>query len=91
MTGRSTKSKSCWKIPKARLKLPLPAANKLIFKEGVKFLIGPVVPPTSMAVARISESAKVLRVLSVGVGTPVEINKDTPLTFCPFSTACILI
>lgn len=65
-------------------------ANKLILKEGVKFLIGPVVPPTSMAVARISEDAKVLRVLSVGVGTPVEINKNTPLTFCPLSTVSMI-
>jgi branched-chain amino acid transport system substrate-binding protein len=60
-------------------------ANKLIFKEGVKFIIGPVVPPTSMAVTKISEDAKVLRVLSVGLGTPVEINKNTPLTFCPMA------
>jgi len=65
-------------------------ANKLILKKGVKFLIGPVVPPTSMAIARISEDAEVLRVLSVGVGTPVEINKNTPLTFCPMSTSSMI-
>ena len=65
-------------------------ANKLIFKEGVKFLIGPVVPPTSMAIAKISEDAKVVRVLSVGVGTPVELNPNTPLTFCPMSTSSMI-
>jgi branched-chain amino acid transport system substrate-binding protein len=65
-------------------------ANKLIFREGVKFLIGPAVPPLSMAVTKISEDAKVVRVLSVGVGTPLELNKNTPFTFCPMSTVSMI-
>jgi len=65
-------------------------ANKLIFQEGVKFLIGPAVPPLSMAMAKISEDAKVVRVLSVGVGTPGELNKNTPFTFCPMSTVSMI-
>lgn len=66
------------------------AANKLIYKDEVKFLIGPAVPPMGMAMANISEEAKIVRVLSVGVGTPGELNPQTAYTFCPMSTVSMI-
>ena len=60
------------------------AANKLIYEEQVKFIIGPVVPWLSIAMTPVCEEARVLRCLFNGTGGPDEMNPNMPLTFCAF-------
>lgn len=60
------------------------AANKLVFKDGVKFIVGPVVPWLSIAMTPITEKAKVLRCKVNGTGTPAEMNPDLHYTFSTF-------
>lgn len=60
------------------------ATNKLVYEDKVKFIVGPVVPWLSIAMAPITEEAKVLRCKVNGTGSPAEINPDLPYTFSTF-------
>jgi branched-chain amino acid transport system substrate-binding protein len=60
------------------------AANKLVYKDGVKFIVGPVVPLLSIAMTPITEKAKVLRCKVNGTGTQAEMNLDLHYTFSTF-------
>jgi len=60
------------------------AANRLIYEENIKFIVGPIVPWLTIAMAPVSEEAKVIRCLIDGTGTPAEMNPDTPYTFTSF-------
>jgi len=60
------------------------AANKLVYDHKVKFVCGPIIPWLSIAMAPISEEAKVLRCLVDGTGTPQEMNPKLQYTFSPF-------
>ncbi|MBW1700737.1 MAG: ABC transporter substrate-binding protein [Deltaproteobacteria bacterium] len=60
------------------------AANKLVYKDGVKFIVGPVVPLLSIAMTPITEKAKVLRCKVNGTGTQAEMNPDLHYTFSTF-------
>ena len=55
------------------------AANKLL-QQGVKYLIPPMFMPSNMAIASITEEAKVLRMKALGSG-PEEVNPDNPYSF----------
>lgn len=66
------------------------AANKLIYQDNVSFIIGPAIPFLGMAMANISEEAKMVRVESVGVGAPGELGPETSYTFCPMSTVSMI-
>jgi len=57
------------------------AANKLVYDDKVKFIVGPVIPWFSMAIMQITEEAKVLRCKFSGVGMPEEMNPETPYLF----------
>ena len=57
------------------------ATIKLVEKDKVKFILGPVVPFMTTAAAQITEPAKVLRSLFWGAAIPDEINQKTPYTF----------
>lgn len=61
------------------------AAIKLVERDQVKFIIGQVVPDVVMAVASVTEPAKVLR-SSNSVGIPVIATPKTPYTFRPCPT-----
>ena len=60
------------------------AANRLIYDENIKFIVGPTIPWLSMSMGNISEEAKVVRSLAVGTGTSDEINSNMRYTFTPF-------
>jgi branched-chain amino acid transport system substrate-binding protein len=60
------------------------ATNKLVFKDKVKYIIGPVVPPFAIAMAPITEPNKVLRNNINGVGHPAEMNPDLRYTFATY-------
>jgi branched-chain amino acid transport system substrate-binding protein len=57
------------------------ATIKLVEKDKVKFILGPIVPFMTIAAAQITEPAKVLRSLFWGAAIPDEINPKTPYTF----------
>ncbi|MGI5940409.1 MAG: ABC transporter substrate-binding protein [Thermoleophilia bacterium] len=57
------------------------AATKLIEDDGVKFMVGPVVPFTIIASGNVTEPAGVLRVVLYNCHTPEEYGPNTPLTF----------
>lgn len=60
------------------------ATNKLVFKDKVQFIIGPVVPPFAIAMAPITEPNKVLRNNINGVGHPAEMNPNLRYTFSTY-------
>lgn len=60
------------------------ATNKLVHKDKVKFIVGPVVPQCGMAMAPITEEAKVLRCNVDGIGHPAEMNPKLRYTFATF-------
>lgn len=62
------------------------AANKLM-QGGIKFIIAPQFPPINMAVAPITEEAKVFRMKAMGIGKD-EIGPTTPYIF--YATATTL-
>ena len=62
------------------------AANKLL-QDGVKFMIPPMFMPCNMAIAPITEEAKILRMKSFGMG-PQEVNPKVPYSF--YASASIL-
>ncbi len=62
------------------------AANKLM-QAGIKFIIAPQFPPTNMALASITEEAKVLRIKAMGMGKE-EMGPNTRYFF--YGTATIL-
>lgn len=65
-------------------------ANKLVYDEGIKFIVGPIVPWLSIAMQPVTEEAKVLRCLLDGTGTPAECNPETPYTFgCFFEVSMV--
>lgn len=66
------------------------AANKLIYKDNVQFLVGPAIPFLGMSMANIVEEAKMVRVLSVGTGIPGELSPENSYTFCPMSTVSMI-
>ncbi len=57
------------------------ATIKLVEKDKVKFILGPIVPFMTTAAAQITEPARVLRSLFWGAAIPDEINPKTPYTF----------
>ena len=57
------------------------ATNKLVYEDKVKFIVGPVVPWLSIAMAPITEEAKVLRCKVNGTGSPAEMNPNLRYTF----------
>jgi branched-chain amino acid transport system substrate-binding protein len=59
------------------------AATKLVSRDGVKFIVGQMVPDMTIAAASVTEPAKVLRSLAWGGGIPAVMNPDTPYTFRP--------
>ncbi|MAF32512.1 MAG: ABC transporter substrate-binding protein [Desulfobacterales bacterium] len=60
------------------------AANKLVYKDEVKFIVGPVVPGLSMAMTPITEKAKVLRCKVNGTGNKAEMKPGMLYTFSTF-------
>ncbi|MGD2124817.1 MAG: ABC transporter substrate-binding protein [Desulfobacteraceae bacterium] len=60
------------------------ATNKLLSKDQVKFIVGPVLPWLSIAMTPITEKAQVLRCKVNGTGTPAEMNRDMRYTFSTF-------
>lgn len=60
------------------------ATNKLVFKDKVQYIIGPVVPPFAIAMAPITEPNKVLRNNINGVGHPAEMNPNLHYTFSTY-------
>jgi branched-chain amino acid transport system substrate-binding protein len=60
------------------------ATNKLVHKDKVKFIVGPVVPQCGIVMAPITEEAKVLRCNVNGTGTQAEINPDLRYTFATY-------
>jgi branched-chain amino acid transport system substrate-binding protein len=62
----------------------LAAANKLISKDGVKFMIAPPSPQANMAIAPICEKAKVIRIRIQGVGGTNEINSKLRYSFASY-------
>jgi branched-chain amino acid transport system substrate-binding protein len=57
------------------------AATKLVHDDGVKFIIGPVMPFMVVASGTVTEPAKVLRVVLYNCKTPAEYGPKTPYTF----------
>jgi branched-chain amino acid transport system substrate-binding protein len=57
------------------------AATKLIYDEGVKFIVGTVVPPFVIAAGTVTEPAGVIRVAYYNCGVPDEYGPNTPYTF----------
>jgi branched-chain amino acid transport system substrate-binding protein len=57
------------------------AANKLVYDEGVKFIVGTVVPFTVTAAGSVTEPAHVIRVAYYNCGMPDEYGPNTPYTF----------
>ena len=55
------------------------AANKLL-QDGVKFMIPPMFMPSNLAIAPITEEAKILRMKTLGSG-PEEVNAQTRYSF----------
>jgi len=66
------------------------AANKLIYKDKVDFLLGPAVPPMAMANASVSEEAKIIRALTIGSGVPGELGPNSSYTFGPMSSTSLI-
>jgi branched-chain amino acid transport system substrate-binding protein len=63
------------------------ATNKLIYEDGVNFIVGPVVPYMVEGVGTVSEPAKVLRVVMYNCYLPTEFGANTPYTFlCPHNS-----
>ena len=62
------------------------AAQKLIYKDKVHFLIGGVNSVMNVAATTVAEPAGVLRVAQYNCLDPNEISSKTPLTFCPVGT-----
>jgi branched-chain amino acid transport system substrate-binding protein len=63
------------------------ATNKLIYEDGVNFIVGPVVPYMVEGVGAVSEPAKVLRVVMYNCYLPTEFGANTPYTFlCPHNS-----
>jgi branched-chain amino acid transport system substrate-binding protein len=62
------------------------AANRLVYDENVKFILGPIVPPLAAAAATVTEEAKVLRCLIDGPGMLDELGPNLPYTFKTFSS-----
>jgi len=60
------------------------AANKLVYRDKVKFMVGPVVPGLSIAMTPITEKAKVLRCKIDGTGSKAEMKPDMLYTFSTF-------
>lgn len=60
------------------------ATNKLVYKDEVKFIVGPIVPGLSMAMTPITEKAKVLRCKVNGTGNKAEMKPDMLYTFSTF-------
>ncbi len=60
------------------------ATNKLVHKDKVKFIVGPIVPQCAMAMAPITEEAKVLRCNVDGIGHPAEMNPNLRYTFATY-------
>jgi len=60
------------------------ATNKLVHKDKVKFIVGPIVPQCAMAMAPITEEAKVLRCNVNGIGHPAEMNPKLRYTFATY-------
>ncbi|MFO7773752.1 MAG: ABC transporter substrate-binding protein [Dehalococcoidia bacterium] len=60
------------------------AANKLIYQDKVEFMVGPIIPFLSAAVAPVTEEANVLRCQINGVGMPGELSPDMTYTFTTF-------
>lgn len=67
------------------------AATKLVEQDRVKFIIGQVVPDVCIAVASVTEPAKVLRSLCWGGGIPPVMNPETPYTFRPVLSGAEMI
>jgi branched-chain amino acid transport system substrate-binding protein len=57
------------------------AATKLVHDDGVKFIVGPVMPFMVVASGTVTEPAKVLRVALYNCKTPQEYGPKTPYTF----------
>jgi branched-chain amino acid transport system substrate-binding protein len=57
------------------------AATKLVTDDGVKFIIGPVMPFAVIGSGTVTEPAKVLRVVLYNCKTPDEYGPKTPYTF----------
>ncbi len=62
----------------------LGAANKLISKDGVRFMIAPPSPQANMAIAPICEKAKVVRIRIQGVGGTNEVNAKLHYSFASY-------
>lgn len=60
------------------------ATNKLVYKDKVKFIVGPVVPQCGIVMAPITEEAKVIRCNVNGTGTQAEINPKLRYTFATY-------
>ena len=60
----------------------LAAANKLISRDGVKFILAPIIPQNNIAISPLCEKAKVIHVRFHGVGGKEEINPESPLFVC---------
>ena len=61
------------------------AANKLM-QEGIKFIIAPMFMPSNLAIAPVTEEAKIIRIKAFGMG-PAEVNPKTRYSF--YSSASI--
>jgi len=57
------------------------AAEKLVYDHKVKFITGSVIPFINVAMAGVTESAKVIRSVDYSTEAPHEMGKDLPFTF----------
>jgi branched-chain amino acid transport system substrate-binding protein len=62
----------------------LAAANKLISRDGVKFILAPIIPQNNIAISPLCEKAKVIHVRFHGVGGKEEINPDLRYSFASY-------
>ena len=57
------------------------AAEKLIYGDKVKYIVGATIPYINIAAGTVTEPAKVIRALNYVCETPPELNANTPYTF----------
>jgi branched-chain amino acid transport system substrate-binding protein len=62
----------------------LAAANKLISRDGVKFILAPIIPQNNIAISPLCEKSKVIHVRFHGVGGKEEINPNLRYSFASY-------
>jgi len=60
------------------------AANKLVHKDKIKFIIGPLLPHCAIAISPITEEAKVICLNVNGIGVPEQMNPNLKFTFATY-------